>query len=89
MTKTQEKKVSAFLSRLEELRELTTSLEGEIETLKDELQEAYDNKSENWQDSDKGSEFQDIITNLEEAVSALNDGNIGNAQDAIGSISID
>jgi hypothetical protein len=41
---------------------------GEIESLKDELQEWYDNLPENFQNGDKGDQLQQAIDQLQEAV---------------------
>lgn len=42
-----------------------------IEQVKSEMQESFDNHSDKWQESDKGQEYQDRITELEAVVEKL------------------
>jgi hypothetical protein len=47
------------------LGELVSDAFSELESLKDELQDWYDNLPESFQNGDKGSELQDAVSNLE------------------------
>lgn len=63
-------------------------LHSQLEALKDEEQEYYDNMPEGLQNSDKGSVAQEAIDNLENALSALEslkdfDNELENAADAM------
>ena len=45
----------------------------DIEFVKDEEQDAYDNLPENFQMSDKGEQMQEYVYMLDEAIDSLND----------------
>lgn len=64
------KKITTFKELVEDIKEYLTKT---IET----KQEAYDNKSDNWQESEKGEEVLEDISNLElllEATESVEDG---------------
>ena len=42
-----------------------------VTDIQEEAQEAFDNKSERWQESEKGQEAQELIDNLDAAKDAL------------------
>lgn len=44
---------------------------GKIEQLRDEMQEYFDERTEEWQESDRGTEMQERLERLEEALTAL------------------
>lgn len=58
MKQAQVKKLKAMIGRLQEMQ-------SEFETIKDEVQEAYDAKSEKWQESEKGEKAQDELSEFE------------------------
>ena len=57
-------------------------LQTEIEEIKDEEQEAYDNLPESLQDGEKGEKMTDAVDNLDSAYSSLEDA-IGYLDEAI------
>lgn len=52
--------------KLDATIEILERAKGKIEDLKDSLQEVFDNRSDKWQESDKGSEAQDFIDFLDD-----------------------
>ena len=70
MNKATVKKIDALILRLESIAiEMSDQswLESEVES----LQDAFDNRSEKWQESEKGSEAQEILNQLESAMNAV------------------
>lgn len=53
--------------------DITVDLAGEIENIRDEEQEAYDNLPEGIQESDRGWQMEEAIDNLDSALQALED----------------
>lgn len=45
----------------------------QLQAIQDDLQAAYDDKSERWQESERGENAMTDITNLEEAIGLLED----------------
>jgi uncharacterized coiled-coil DUF342 family protein len=72
---------SKIRKRLEAIETALSEFKDELETIKDEEQEKYDNMPESFQDADKGQAMMNAIDELDYAVSSLDDciGNIGNA----------
>ena len=66
MTKKDKKQLAIILSQLEEIRETIDSFKGLEE-------EKYDNMSDGWQDSERGSIMSENIDSLDEAFSCLDD----------------
>lgn len=64
MNKTQLKKLSAAESTVQEL---IANLEG----VKGELEDSFDNKSEGWQEGEKGQEAQEEIDSVGEIIDSL------------------
>lgn len=60
-------------TRLGEVRDSLDDIITQIEELKDEEQEAYDNLPEGLQQSDRGDKMQTAIETMEEAISAIGD----------------
>ena len=52
--------------KLDATIEILERAKAKIEDLKDSLQEVFDNRSDKWQESDKGSEAQDFIDFLDD-----------------------
>lgn len=50
-----------------------TDIQAELEILAEEAQEYYDNRSEKWQESEKGDEWQEKISALEDAANSVGD----------------
>ena len=53
--------------------DITVDLAGEIENIRDEEQEAYDNLPDGIKESDRGWQMEEAIDNLESALQALED----------------
>jgi uncharacterized protein YukE len=66
----QQKRLSAVVSSLE-------AAEAEIEAVKDELQEDFDNRSERWQEGEKGEALQAAIDALNEEQEKVNEASTG------------
>lgn len=75
MNKLGRKQIEAIISKLEDLRD-------EIEALKDEEQEKYDNLPESLQDSERGETFTDNVDNMETAYDDIDDA-ISNLQEIL------
>lgn len=52
-------------------RELMEESRCIVEDIMNEEQESFDNKSEKWQEGEKGEEAQEIINNLESAIESI------------------
>lgn len=59
--------------RLQSIRDQLLDLQTEIEEIKDEEQEAYDNLPEPLQDGEKGEKMTDAVDSLDSAYSSLED----------------
>lgn len=57
--------------RIQEIRESLLDLQADLEKIKDEEQEAYDNLPESFQDGEKGEKMSEAIDNLDYAFSSL------------------
>lgn len=72
MNKQRRKQIDQIITRLQdELAPLIDSIREEIETIRDEEQEYYDNMPESLQSGDKGDVAQSAIEALEEGVNTL------------------
>lgn len=60
-------------TRLGEVRDSLDDIITQIEELKDEEQEAYDNLPEGLQQTERGDKMQTAIETMEEAISAIGD----------------
>lgn len=56
---------------LKSIAEGISALQAELEAVRDEEQEAFDNMPQSLQDGEKGSSMQDGISNLDDAISSL------------------
>jgi hypothetical protein len=52
-------------------RALQARAQAALEALRDELQEVYDDRSEAWQESERGEEWQERLGALDSAIEAL------------------
>lgn len=59
--------------RIQDIKDQLIDLQTDIEEIKDEEQEAYDNLPESLQDGEKGEKMYDAIDNLDSAYSSLED----------------
>jgi phage shock protein A len=64
MNNERRKRIADVVSKLEEAKE-------ELDSLRDEEQEAYDNTPESLQESDRGYAMQEAIDNLESACNSV------------------
>ena len=67
--------------QIEAIKNLLTTIQTDLEAIKDDEQEAYDNLPESLQDGEKGEKMTEAIDNLETACSALEEihGNLDEA----------
>lgn len=65
-------------TRFEDAQTLVSQAKDEFETLRDELQEWYDNLPENFQQGSKGEALQEAIQELENAIEGC-----GTAEDTV------
>ena len=73
MNKDRRKEIQDIINRMAELESLRDELKEAIEAVRDEEQEYYDNMPEGLQGSDRGYAAEEAISNLDEAISALED----------------
>jgi hypothetical protein len=66
MNKAKIKRIESLIVRLEEIAN-EMSDQSWVDDEIDALQESFDNKSEKWQEGDKGSEAQEVIDRLDAA----------------------
>ena len=59
--------------KLEKLHELMTEISGQLEEIKDEEQEAYDDMPESLQESERGQAMYQAVENLESAIDSLSE----------------
>jgi uncharacterized coiled-coil DUF342 family protein len=85
MNKDRRKALSNLCDEVRALEGTLSDLKDQLDTLRDEEQEYYDNMPENMQDGDKGQLAQTAIEAMEEAINAL-DEMIGNVDTAVSGI---
>lgn len=73
MNNARRKSLSALARRIQELQGQIESIVSELETLRDEEQDAHDNLPESLQEGEKGQAMQEAIERMEDALSALAD----------------
>lgn len=73
MNNQRRKDIAEVIAKLADLDSLKAELYEAIESLKDEEQEYYDNMPEGLQGSDRGYAAEEAVSNLEDALSALDD----------------
>lgn len=78
--------VAALVARLEDLKANAEAIGNEISTLAEAEQEKFDNMNEGLQQSEQGQGIEAAAGFLDEAVSALTDGDIGEALEALGNL---
>ncbi len=83
------RKVGSFISKLEALKEKVATLGAEMEEFAEAERSKWDDRSEKYQESEKGEAESEDIGNVEQAASYANDGDIESALDALGSIEVD
>lgn len=60
------KKIDKITDKLLELQE-------ELEQMAQDAQDVFDNRTERWQESEKGEEYQEMISALEDAANSVQD----------------
>jgi peptidoglycan hydrolase CwlO-like protein len=73
MTTAQKKKLSKIVDAVQDLRCNIEALKESVEEAQEKKQEAFDDKSDKWQEGEKGQAMQAQIDELESEVSALDD----------------
>lgn len=71
MNKQRRKQIDQIITRIEALQGLIEEVNSDIETIKDEEQEALENLPESLQEGEKGQTMQSAIDSLEEAYGEL------------------
>jgi uncharacterized coiled-coil DUF342 family protein len=71
VNKEQRKTLARLVDDADELRGKIDDLKAEIETVRDEEQDKFDNLPENFQDGDRGQRMQAAIDAMDEAIQAL------------------
>lgn len=73
MNKTRRKAIAAQAALIDHILGQLADIRGELETLRDEEQEAYDNMPESLQAGERGDHSQGAISYLESAISYIED----------------
>lgn len=77
-------RIEDFKSEIEDLRSTAQDIEADIESVKGEVEEYRDDKSEKWQESDKGELYTSYIDELDTFINNLNAASFGeDLEDAI------
>jgi hypothetical protein len=73
MNAVRRKSLRAIITKLEELESLRQEIQEQLEEIMDEEQEALDNMPESLQESERGQQMADNVTNLEYAMDFLDE----------------
>ncbi|KJL49536.1 hypothetical protein RS84_00010 [Microbacterium hydrocarbonoxydans] len=73
MNKTRRNEIAAVVKRLNDLAAEISDLRDTVETIRDEEQEYHDNMPESFQYGERGQASEAAISELEDALSALED----------------
>lgn len=65
------KALNALIGRIEELVSLRDGIVSDLESIRDEEQEGYDNMPEAFQNGEKGEKAQAAVSAMEDALSAM------------------
>jgi uncharacterized coiled-coil DUF342 family protein len=80
MNKDRRKTIASITEQLAELEALRDSIKEAIEEVRDEEQEYFDNMPEGFQMADRGQAAEGAISNLENAISQLEDLDVSGIQ---------
>lgn len=80
------KQIASQVDILESIKANIDSAQEALANVTERLQEHYDGRSEQWQESDAGEEMREVLGNLEEAVDSLREYRVEDAFDALGNI---
>lgn len=61
------------MSKLGKIKDKLEALQAGLTEMAEEAQDTFDNRSEKWQESEKGDEFQEKISALEDAANSVGD----------------
>lgn len=73
MNNVRRKSLNLLARRIQELQGQINDIVSELETLRDEEQDAHDNLPESLQEGEKGQAMEQAIEHIEDALSALGD----------------
>lgn len=73
MNKGRRAEIEKLEKRLEELKESATAIKTDIESIRDEEQDYFDNMHENFQQGEKGQAAETNVQNLESAIEQFDD----------------
>lgn len=59
--------------KIDKITDKLIALQEELEEMAQEAQETYDNRTERWQESEKGEAYADMISALEDAANSVHD----------------
>lgn len=71
MNAARRKEIDRILALIETVSETVMTIKSDIETVRDEEQEYFDNMPDSLQSGDKGTTAEEAINNLEEAMNML------------------
>ncbi len=83
------KLLSGYVSRCEALKEELQAMAEKLREAEEALQETYDGRSENWQDSEAAEAMKADIDALSEAASELESGNLEEVLNILGNMELD
>lgn len=73
MNKARRKSIDEIIAKFEEAKAILLDLQSDIEMVRDDEQEAFDNLPCSIQESERGEVMETAIENLEEAISQIED----------------
>ena len=73
MNKARRKAIANLIDRLDTLKGVADEIRSDLETIKDEEREAFENLSESFQEGDRGQAMEAAADALEEAVGAIDE----------------
>lgn len=59
--------------KIDKITDKLLDLQEELEQMAQDAQDVFDNRTERWQESEKGEEYQEMISALEDAASSVQD----------------
>lgn len=67
------REIAKIADRITELNDLRDQIKDDLETIRDEEQEYFDNMPESFQNADRGQLAQQAVNSLDEAIGLLDD----------------
>jgi DNA-binding transcriptional regulator GbsR (MarR family) len=59
--------------KIDKITDKLLDLQEELEQMAQDAQDVFDNRTERWQESEKGEEYQEMISALEDAANSVQD----------------